>query len=173
MRQVAPVLFQRLIFALRILVGHALRSAHLLQRLHQFVTRDARALKQADRPHIGAGEREQVMLGAGKFVFEFGHLFFGRIQGDAQLVVQPQLNAGPFHFRASLQFGAKLAANFIDSHTHLLEKRARHSVCLISQRQKEMLVAHFRMAQFRSDILGRLQGLLHLLRELVYAHASK
>ncbi len=39
--QVASVFLQRLIFALGILIGHALRTSHLLQRLHQLVARHA------------------------------------------------------------------------------------------------------------------------------------
>ena len=33
--EVAPVFFERLVFALGILVGHALDAAHLLERLHE------------------------------------------------------------------------------------------------------------------------------------------
>ncbi len=35
--EVAPVFLQRLVFALGILIGDALRAAHLLERLHQLV----------------------------------------------------------------------------------------------------------------------------------------
>ena len=45
--EVASVFFQRLIFALGILIGHALRTAHLLERLHQLVARHAGLLQQA------------------------------------------------------------------------------------------------------------------------------
>ena len=43
--QIASVFFQCLIFSFRILIGHALRAAHLLKRLHHFVARDADFLK--------------------------------------------------------------------------------------------------------------------------------
>ena len=42
--QVASVFFQRLIFAFGILIGHSLRTAHLLKRLHELVARDAESL---------------------------------------------------------------------------------------------------------------------------------
>jgi len=43
--KVASVFFQGLIFSLGILVGHSLRTAHLHQRLHQAVVRDAGLLE--------------------------------------------------------------------------------------------------------------------------------
>ena len=46
LRQIAAVFLERLIFAFGILIGHALRTAHLLQRLHQFVARDPEIFQQ-------------------------------------------------------------------------------------------------------------------------------
>jgi len=43
--QITPVLFQCLIFAFRILIGHPLRAAHLLKSLHELVARDAEFLE--------------------------------------------------------------------------------------------------------------------------------
>jgi len=40
--EIAAVFLERLIFPLRILIGHALRTAHLLQSLHEFVARNAK-----------------------------------------------------------------------------------------------------------------------------------
>ena len=50
--QVASVFFQRLIFPLGILIGHALRTSHLLQRLHQFVAGYAEILQRPRRGHV-------------------------------------------------------------------------------------------------------------------------
>ena len=50
--QVAPVFFQRLIFSLGILIGHALRTAHLLERLHQLVARYPEILQRPRRGHV-------------------------------------------------------------------------------------------------------------------------
>ena len=44
--QIAPVFFQRLKFAFWILIGHSLRTTHLLKPLHQLVPRDAEILQQ-------------------------------------------------------------------------------------------------------------------------------
>ena len=50
--QIAPVFLQRLIFSLGILIGHALRTAHLLERLHQLVARYAEILQRLRRGHV-------------------------------------------------------------------------------------------------------------------------
>ncbi len=70
--QVAAVALERLILALGVLVGHALRSADLRQRLQDRVLRDARLLEQRRRrAAAGLGrERQQQVLGAGEFVLQ-------------------------------------------------------------------------------------------------------
>ena len=78
--EVAPVFFQRLVFALGILVGHALRAAHLLERLHELRAGDAGLVQDARRGDVRVAEREEVMLGAEVFVLELAHLAFGGVE---------------------------------------------------------------------------------------------
>ena len=81
--QIASIFFERLIFPFRILIRHALRSAHLLQRLHQFVARNAEILERFRRVIFLSGEREQIMLGAGELILELRHLAFGIFERGA------------------------------------------------------------------------------------------
>src|SRR5260370_28258167 len=59
---------------------------------------------------------------------------------------------------------------YVDS--DLLEQRSRYSLCLIEQGGKKMLIRNFLVIGLRSEILRRLERLLHFLRELIDAHAS-
>ena len=68
--EVAAVFFQRLVFALGVLVGDALVAAHLLERLHEAVAGDLVVLEQPRGRVVRAGEREQIMLGAEELVLE-------------------------------------------------------------------------------------------------------
>ena len=52
--EVAAVFFERLVFALGILVGDALVAAHLLERLHEPVARDLEVLEQPRRRVVRA-----------------------------------------------------------------------------------------------------------------------
>src|SRR6266700_1523831 len=67
-----------------------------------------------------------------------------------------------------MQTGAQLI--YVDS--DLLEQRSRYSLCLIEQGRKKMLIRNFLVIGLRSEILRRLERLLHFLRELIDAHAS-
>ena len=60
----------------------------------------------------------------------------------------------------------------IDVRSNLLKKRPRYAFALVQKRRKKMLVCDFRMIGLRSQILCRLQRLLHLLRVFVDAHTS-
>src|SRR6266567_5529755 len=60
---------------------------------------------------------------------------------------------------------------YVDS--YLLEQRSRYSLCLIEQGRKKMLIRDFLVIGLRSEILRCLERLLHLLRELIDAHASR
>jgi hypothetical protein len=76
-------------------------------------------------------------------------------------------------FRATLQLRAKPFLQLINICPNLLEERARYSIALVQKTGKKMFVRYFRMISLRSEILCRLQRLLHLLRVFVDAHGSK
>ena len=74
-REVAPVFLKRLVFVLGILVRHTLRTAHLLECLHELRVRHAEGLHELAARHAAVREREEVMLGAQVFVLQLRHLF--------------------------------------------------------------------------------------------------
>ena len=71
--QVAAVALERLVLALGVLIGHALRAAHARQRLEDLVARDAALLRAAARQGSGRFRRRCAMkqvLGADVLVLE-------------------------------------------------------------------------------------------------------
>src|SRR6266446_4050944 len=113
------------------------------------------------------------MLGAGIFVFQLRHLLLGAVEHTAELIGESQIDSRAVHFRTPLELGGQSFPQSIRRHADFLEKRLCYSIALIEKRGQEMLVGNFLMIELRSDILRRLQRLLHLLRELIDAHESK
>src|SRR5438270_10352223 len=59
---------------------------------------------------------------------------------------------------------------YVDS--DLLEQRSRYSLFLIEQDRKKMLIRNFLVIRLRSEILCRLERLVHFLRKPIDAHTS-
>ena len=102
LRQVAPVPLQRLVSHFRILRRHPLVAAHLAQRLHQALARDAEILEV----HRG----QQHVLHGDVLVLELRRLVLGR----REQLVQPRRDVdlvqpagGPRDFRQPLQFAGQ------------------------------------------------------------------
>ena len=174
--QVASVFLERLIFAFRVLIGHTLRSPHLLQRLHQFVARDAEILEDFCRRHPALrdrGEREQIMLGAGVFVLQLRHLALGGVEDVAQIIRQPKIDRRASDFRKPIQLGQQPLTQPIRIDPDLLEQRLRDSIAVIKEREQEMFIRQFLMVRIRGQVLRRLQALLHFLGEALNPHTSK
>ena len=74
------------------------------------------------------------------------------------------------YFGSAVQLSAQLLTQLIDICTNLLEERARYAFALVQESRKKMFVRDFRMISLRSEVLRRLQRLLHLLRVFVDAH---
>ena len=113
------------------------------------------------------------MLGACIFIFQFRHLLLGAVQDAAEFVRKTQIDGCAVNFRTSLKFTGKAFTQTSHRHTNLFEQRPRYSIRLIEKHGKKMLVSDFLVIGLRSEILRRLQRFLHLLRELVDAHASR
>ncbi len=60
-----------------------------------------------------------------------------------------------------------------DGNANFFQKRPRHTVGLVQEREQKMLVSYFLLIELRSDILRRLQRLLHLLRKFIRSHSYK
>ena len=110
------------------------------------------------------------MLSAGEFILQFRHLLFCIVQHTAKFIGEPQIGGGPVNCRAALQFRAQSFPQLIYIRPKLLKQWARYALALVQESGKEMFVRDFRMIGSRSEVLRRLQRLLHLLRVFVDAH---
>ena len=155
------------------MIGHALRTAHLLKRLHQLVPRDAEVFQQFRRGNIGAGEREQVMLSTRILVLQLRHLLFRAIQHATQFVRQSQIDSRAVHLRTAIELRTQAVTQLIRVDSNFFEQRPCYSVGLIKESRKKMLVRDFLVIELRSEILRRLQRFLHFLREFVHAHKPR
>jgi len=76
------------------------------------------------------------------------------------------------NFRATLELARQSFTQTVNRNADFLEQWLRYTVALIEKRGKKVLIRNLLMIELRSDILRRLQRLLHLLRELVDAHRA-
>jgi hypothetical protein len=75
--------------------------------------------------------------------------------------------------RAPFEFAGQAFTQTSHRNTNLFEQRPRYSVALVQKRGEKMFVGNFLIIGLRSQILRRLQRLLHFLGELVDAHPSR
>ena len=113
------------------------------------------------------------MLGTRKLVLQFGHLLLRAVQDTAEFVREAQIESRAVNFRTALQLRAQSFAQLLYICPNFLKQRASYSVALVQKSGKKMLVGDFLMISLRSQVLCRLQRLLHLLRELVDAHSPR
>ena len=113
------------------------------------------------------------MLGAGVFVLQLRHLFLRAVEYAAEFVRQTKIDSRAVNFRTTLELGGQSFSQSIRRHTDFLEERLGDSIALIQKGRQKMFVRYFLMIELRSDILRRLQRLLHLLGEPVNAHNSQ
>src|SRR5438552_6135513 len=107
------------------------------------------------------------MLSAGEFIFELGHLLLGTVQHTAKFVGEPQIGSGAVNCWAALQLRAQAFPQLIYICSNLLKEWPRYALALVQKSRKKMFVRNFRMLSLRSEVLRRLQRLLHLLRVFV------
>src|SRR6266403_1843881 len=110
------------------------------------------------------------MLSAREFILQLRHLLFGIVEYAAEFVRQAQVGGGTVDFRAALQLRAQPFTQLIYICSNLLKERPRYALALIQKSGEKMFVRDFRMISMRSEVLRRLQRLLHLLRVFVDAH---
>ena len=92
LREVAAELLQRLVLLLGALVGDAVRAADLLDRLVSGLVGGAVAVEGvAASPRLGAGQREQDVLGGDVLVVELAGLALGEAQDVHQLAAGGRL----------------------------------------------------------------------------------
>ena len=112
------------------------------------------------------------MLGARELIFQLRHLLFRAVENAAEFIREAKIDTRTVNFRLTIQLARQSFAQTVNRDTDFLQQRLRDSVALIEKRGKKMLIRNFLMIQLRSEILRRLQRLLHFLRELVDPHSS-
>ena len=110
------------------------------------------------------------MLGAGKFVLQLRHLLFCIVQHAAKFIGEPQIGGGAVNCWAALQLRAQALPQLIYICSDLLKEWRRYALALVQESGKKMFVRDLRVISPRSEVLRRLQRLLHLLRVFVDAH---
>src|SRR5439155_25843985 len=88
----------------------------------------------------------------------------------AKFIGEPQVGRGAVNCWTPLQLRAQSFPQLIYICSNLLKERPRYALALVQERGKKMFVRDFRMISLRSEVLRRLQRLLHLLRVFVDAH---
>jgi hypothetical protein len=112
-----------------ILIRHALRTSHLLERLHQLVASYAQLLQGLRRRTAFAGQGEKIMFRAGELVLQLRHLAFGRVQRLAQFIAEPHIS--PAHLRTTLQFPPDARFQISRRHAEFFQQWARHPIGLL------------------------------------------
>jgi hypothetical protein len=155
-RQVAAVLLERLVAALRILRGHPLATAHLLERPQQRLARHHVEPQQQvlDRDELVAELRrflERPVEHAAEARPRLGH----RAPGDRRLLAQPRLRLGAERVR--------LAARALDE---------RPGELLVEQRDREVIGGHLGVPETARELLSSRDRLAALHCQLVEVHGS-
>ena len=137
LREVAPVLLERLVLVLRVWVGHALPSANLGERLVDAVFRHAETGQQLCRPGVGPVENaEQQMLGADVLVTHPLRFVLRLLQNLAQAVAGRRLR-GVGELRQILEFGCHIPAYGSRIDAELPQGLGNQAVRLIEESEKQ------------------------------------
>ena len=167
--EVAAVFFEGLVFALGILIGHALAATHGDERLHEAVAGHAALLEEFRGGALGGHQREEEMLHAGELILEHGHLALGGIEDFAEFLGNLRLGAaanfgefGNGFAEASFKRGNRDAEFF--------EKRLGESVGLLDQREQEMLGSDFGVFVLGGRLESGVEGLTELDGEFFRSH---
>ena len=171
--QVAREPLQCLIFLLRLLVGHLVRTAHPLERREQVIPIDPRVGQQL--PRRGAlllGQRQEQVLRGDVRVVEAFRLAVGAIDHVGQLAGQHRLGSGAGllgePFELALRFGAQLSG----VQTDFLQQGNDDALFLRQQRMKEMGIVDHGVAPRARQRGGLLQRLRGLYRQAIRSNHS-
>ena len=154
--EVAPEALERLVAVLGVLVGHAVRAAHLLDRLGELVARGA----HVDRGL--AGEREQEMLGRDELVAHPARLLVGVLEEADQVLAE----RGCARVSADRRLGVERLVGEPADALGIGPGAAQHghddAAVLLEQREQQMLRRDLRVAARASEPLRGRERLLRL-----------
>ena len=170
LRQVARITLERLVLALRILVGDALRPSNRRQSLQDSVVgRTVTSEQLLRRIALQAGQPQQHVLGRHVFIFE-GVRFFKRF---LQKLVDLRRHGRLVRAAAARDLG-QLFNFFVDIAEHGLRPNAdffKHgrndALAVFDQRRQQMYRGQFRIAMLRGKLVCALDCFLRLNRKFV------
>ena len=171
--QVAAELVQRLELVLGVLVGHAVRAAHLGDGLEQLVARRPGAAQGVARARLGARQREQQVLGGDVLVLELAGGLLGAAEdlhdlaGGADVLGALAGDSGK-----AVEGLVDLAADLRRGRAELLQHRHDDAAVLLEEDGEKMFGGDLRVAAVVGEALRGLDGLLRLDGEAVCVHAA-
>ena len=145
--EVAAELLQRLVGALGVVRGHALRAAHLRERREERVARDD-------------VEREQQVLGGEELVLEPAHLLLGLVEQRREVGRGPRLLGRALDGRLRGERGLGAGAHVGHAAPGALDERARK--LLVEQREQQVLGVDLGVAGAAGQLLRGADRLLRL-----------
>ncbi len=161
--QIAPVLFERLERALRVLAGDALATANRLQRLQNRRVRDAVPLQHAfDRRFIR--ECQQQMLGAHVIVPHPVGFFFRLVEHVLGGAAQARLGVAAGDARAIFKHLFDFAQQRLRAAADLGDHLRRDALILLHQRRQQVQRVQAGMAELGSERLRAQQRFLGFIR---------
>src|ERR1700730_5793286 len=101
------------------------------------------------------------MLGARELVFQLRHLLLRTVEHPAEFIREAKIDTRSVNFRATLELARQLFTQPVNRDADFLEQWLRYTVALIEKRGKKVFIRNLLMIELRSDILRRLQRLLH------------
>ncbi len=164
--EVAPVLLERLVLALRVSVGDALVAAHVLEGAEHALVRDAETLQRLTGVPVVGGHREQQVLGGDVLVAERLRFFLRALEDAAEPRGCADLHVAG-HLRLALELGAERAAQLCRLHAERGEDAGHDTALLLQQRRGEMLDVDLAVSVVPRALLRADDGFLRFLGELV------
>ena len=168
--QVAAVPLQRVVFALRVLIGDAGAAAELPHRRQHRVAGDARAAQQSGGRPVTVEQRQQEMLGADVLVVEPFGFPLGAAQGGRQSAPDAGGAGVAVHARALGERPVDACAQLGDVGAEPLDQRRDDAVGLLQQGGEQVFGLDRGVVAAVGDRVGGLQRLLRLRGESVVAH---
>ncbi len=163
-REVAAEALERLVAVLGVLVGHAVRAAHLLDRLGELVARGARVDGGLGR------EREQQVLGGDVLVAHRARLVVGRLEQADEALAERGGACVAADGRRGVERLVREAAHALGIRAGAAQHRDDDAAVLLEQRKEEVMGHDLGVAARAGKALSRGERLLGLDCESISLH---
>ena len=171
--EVAAELLERLELVLGVLVGDAVRAAHVGERLQQALARRAGGAQRLAGGAVVAGDREQQVLDGDVVVLELAHLALGAAQHGHDLGRRRRLGLARQRGQG-VERGVHVGAQRVGHRAQLAQDGCDDAAILLLQQHGEQVFGgDLRVAPARGQREGCLDGLRGLDREAVSLHGSE